>query len=232
MIMKSLFTYITLSILFPVGLFAQNPCGAYYPLEKGTTFEMTSYDNKDEINAVITNIVESYTESDGIGTAIIHTSTNQSGKDPIETTLEVKCNGQEIEIDLKKLMEQKLKESSTDPNIEISVSGTNTIIPNTLNKGDKLPDAKLEMAIGTPEMTINSHAYVTDRTVVGKETITTPAGTFDCVIITSNSETKVFGTKYTSTKSWVAEGIGTVKSESYSKKGKLQSREELTKFSK
>jgi hypothetical protein len=74
---------------------------------------------------------------------------------------------------------------------------------------------------------------ITDRKVVGKESVTTPAGTFDCFKITSNSTIKtktVVGiTMEFSAIEWLAPKAAIVKSESY-KKGKLQGYTLLTKL--
>jgi hypothetical protein len=72
----------------------------------------------------------------------------------------------------------------------------------------------------------------TDRTVTGTETIDTPAGKFDCFIISSQTEVKMLMTKTGTSKSWIAKGVGLVKQEDYNKKGKLISSEILTEFSK
>jgi hypothetical protein len=78
------------------------------------------------------------------------------------------------------------------------------------------------------KMSVNT----TNRQVEGRETVTTPAGTYDCVVISWDHESKM-GIKVSgSAKQWLAEGVGMVKQENYNKKGKLAGYMELTAFSK
>ncbi|MBE2206244.1 MAG: hypothetical protein IAE84_01600, partial [Saprospiraceae bacterium] len=71
---------------------------------------------------------------------------------------------------------------------------------------------------------------ITDRKVVAKETITVPAGTFDCYKITYTFTTKTILSKAFSVTSWHNEKAGVVRSETYDKKGVLESRSELSKL--
>jgi hypothetical protein len=61
--------------------------------------------------------------------------------------------------------------------------------------------------------------------VVGKESITTPAGTYDCYKITSDIATQTqMGIKMNinvSSIEWITSKLGVVKSESYNKNDKL-----------
>ena len=80
-------------------------------------------------------------------------------------------------------------------------------------------------------MTMN--ISITNRKIVGKESVTTPAGTFECDKITSDLtvETKmaIGFTLSFSTVEWLAPKVAVVKSESY-KKGKLQGYSLLAKI--
>jgi hypothetical protein len=53
------------------------------------------------------------------------------------------------------------------------------------------------------------------------EDVTTPAGTFNCVKISYDIETKTFMTMRASGIEWYAKDVGVVRSESYNGKGKL-----------
>ena len=82
-------------------------------------------------------------------------------------------------------------------------------------------------------MTMNMEVY--DRKVEGFESITTPAGTFECVKVTYKARTKM-GTAIPinvniSGAEWFAKGTGIVRTESYDKKDKLTGYTILTEFS-
>ena len=71
-----------------------------------------------------------------------------------------------------------------------------------------------------------------NRKVEGNETVSTPAGDFECYVITYDTEYKM-GIKMTmSSKLWLSEGYGMVKQENYNKKGALIGSSVLTSFEK
>lgn len=74
------------------------------------------------------------------------------------------------------------------------------------------------------------NVMMTDRKITGKESITTPAGTFDCYILTYKMDTKMALNISTSGKQWLAPKVGIVRDEVYNKSGKLTSYSELTAF--
>jgi hypothetical protein len=70
---------------------------------------------------------------------------------------------------------------------------------------------------------------ITNRKVEAKESVTVPAGTFDCFKISYNSEIKIgFVKKNYRYITWYAPEVGAVKSEFYSAKGKLEGYSEMT----
>jgi len=72
-------------------------------------------------------------------------------------------------------------------------------------------------------------ANITNRKVEAIEDITVKGGTFKCYKFSSDVQAIAMGIKVnTKNSEWYAKGIGTVKTESYDKNGKLQSRTELT----
>jgi len=74
--------------------------------------------------------------------------------------------------------------------------------------------------------------HIKNREVIGKETITTPAGIFDCYVISYNIDlnTNMGMSQSNSAKQWIAEGVGMVKQEDYNKKGEITSSSLLTSF--
>lgn len=87
--------------------------------------------------------------------------------------------------------------------------------------------------LGTGEMRVNvSGLFVTQEItlnkVVAREEITVPAGTYDCFVVEQNITVKLGPIKVSSVqKTWYSRGIGMVKSESYDKKGKIATSQQL-----
>jgi hypothetical protein len=105
-------------------------------------------------------------------------------------------------------------------------SGTAMQIPNNLSVGQTLPDASAKVKIGF----INCSAQMTEGKVLAEESITTEAGTFDCYKVSQKTNAKAIGIKTEGTTlTWYAKGIGTVKTETLDKKGKVIQSQELIK---
>ena len=72
---------------------------------------------------------------------------------------------------------------------------------------------------------------ITNRKILGNETITTSAGTFVCKKVSYDFESKIGFIKVKGSGiEWHSEDKAIVKSESYNKKGKLTGSQELTKI--
>jgi hypothetical protein len=90
-------------------------------------------------------------------------------------------------------------------------------------------EIKSGLESGFVVLTINMN--VTNRKVESFETVETPAGKFECVKITYDSESKTKLFKTTSTNiEYLAKGVGVVKTETFDKKGRKSSSMMLTKL--
>jgi hypothetical protein len=110
---------------------------------------------------------------------------------------------------------------------EVKLEGENLELPSRLAEGQSLKSGWITLtAVGSP-LPLILNVNITDRKVEGKETITTPAGTFTCWKISSKSSLQVkMGINMNlnfSIVEWMAEKVGLVKSEMYDKKGALSS---------
>ncbi|HEY8402648.1 MAG TPA: hypothetical protein VIK89_15370, partial [Cytophagaceae bacterium] len=112
--------------------------------------------------------------------------------------------------------------------------------PAQLSEGQNLPDAIMRMSItdkasGNEMGTVNIN--IINRKVVGKEKITTPAGTFDSYKITYDItiETVMMGMRLPGNNlkgvEYISPGTGVIRNESYNQKEKLTGYQILTKFS-
>ncbi|MGB5356106.1 MAG: hypothetical protein WBN11_05375, partial [Eudoraea sp.] len=72
-----------------------------------------------------------------------------------------------------------------------------------------------------------------NRKVEKQENVTTPAGSFDCFVIYSQSNIKAMMINQSfPQRVWFSEGVGMIKQESYKKNGDLLTSTILTKYSK
>lgn len=219
---------VTLGLIWSVGLFAQGDCSKYYTFNEGVTTEYESYNKKGKVTARMKYTVTEVSKSGGTTTATINTDLyDQKDELLMSNTFDMACDGSSVSIDFKSLMNNPGMEQFQ--NAEATVTGTNLEIPNSLSPGQTLDDASVNVAVDMGGMNMNISTEITERKVEATETITTPAGTFDCVVISQSSQAKMMvGKVKTIEKTWLAEGVGMVKSESYNAKGKLQGSMVLT----
>jgi hypothetical protein len=110
------------------------------------------------------------------------------------------------------------------PRANITYSGDAAIMPAQMAAGDVLPECHCEVKVSA----FTYHIDVTERVVLRKEQLTTPAGTYDCVVV---REHKVedgpmhHGDFWSDT--WYAPGIGYVRHDTFDKKMRLESSEIL-----
>lgn len=221
---KILFAALAVILCFQLSI-AQGNCSKYYPFEQGTSFQITSYDKNDKPSAVIDYVVK---ESNGDTALLAYEMHDEKGKLILTSEYGISCENDGISIDFNSLAAPGLMEQYKD--MEIDVSGTNLYLPNNLSVGQTLPDADLLMNVSMNPINMKMTVKVFDRKVVGEETVTTPAGTFDCIILSQSTESKM-GVKVTgSSREWYAPEVGMVKQESYNKKGKKIGSSVLTAF--
>lgn len=220
-----------LLLLIPIAAFSQSNCDGYYPFKEGTSFEITSYNPKDKAESVSKSTITSIQNTGG-GTEATFSTSLSAGKDTFSTEYKVLCKGDVISIDFKSLMNPEMTKQFGE-DVKVDISGLDVQIPNNLSAGQTLPDAEVQIKVDMGVMNMNMNTTLANRKVEGNEIVTTPAGTFDCVVITYDSKIKTMGVNKTfKNKQWLAKGVGMVKHESYTEKGKLMGYELLTGFSK
>lgn len=226
------------NLLFSVALFtigilsAQDNCSKYYPLEEGASFQYTMYDKKGKADGTTEYKITDVSNSGGDTNATMHMEfMDKKGKEVFTSDYTFTCTGNGIKIDYNSIMPQSMLEQFKD--MEYDITGTDIELPNDLSVGQSLNDANVSMSISMAGMKMDMEVNMVERKVEKKESITTPAGTFDCFVISEVTESKTMGaTQSFPSRLWLAEGIGMVKQETYKKGGSLMSSVELTKLDK
>ncbi|MGB5272258.1 MAG: hypothetical protein WBN52_17330, partial [Eudoraea sp.] len=201
---------------------AQN-CSKYYPMEEGTTLEYTSYNGKGKTQGTISYTVSNVLDEGSTSSAtMVMKYMDDKGKEAFTSEFTYSCTGNTVTIDYESLMSNQMLQQFGD--MEMEVSGTDIELPNDLEVGMELPDANVIMKISMSGMNMNSQVDMINRKVEKKETITTPAGTFDCYVIYSENQSKMMmASQNFPSRLWLAEDVGMVKQESFNKSGKLMS---------
>lgn len=222
------------AILFSLlQLSAQDCSQSFYAMKEGTKIMMTNFSDKGKITSTSETLIKSV-KADGANfeATVEATIKNDKGKTLNEgNNYVVKCENGTIKLDISSMMMSDF--GNQMKNMEVSISGTGIEIPAVLTEGMTLTDGTTEMKMGSNGMTfMNMKFDIKNRKVEKKESITTPAGTFESYKITYDMDMKVLVKRSMKVVQWLAPGVGLVKSESYNQKGELEGYTELTKFEK
>lgn len=113
------------------------------------------------------------------------------------------------------------------PGAKVTSTGAETILPSTLVPGISLPDASCTVSVAGVRYRVD----ITERKVLRNERIVTPAGSFDCVVITEHKVEKGPGrNRVTTALTWYARGVGMVRHDTYDRNMVLETSEILNKF--
>ncbi len=108
---------------------------------------------------------------------------------------------------------------------KISSTGGESALPSDMAPGDTLPDVYASVkALG-----LTMKITVTDRQVLRTETIRTPAGEFECIVVRERKVEKGMGrNRHTIADTWYSKGTGMVRHDTYNPELELQTSEVLT----
>lgn len=227
--MKKTFLLFALS-LFTSVLFAQN-CESYFPQDVNKKYEYTNYDKKDRETGTLVKTVKEKKEISG-GIAITMQEVSQEKDSDSINTIEytIKCENGQMSLDMESMM-MNSEQMKGYEGMETNVEADDLTIPENAKAGDDLGGGKVIAEIFNQGVKMMSMIFtIVDRKVDAVESVTTSAGTFECLKITSHIEFHMIMTIKMTITEWYAKDIGIVKSETYNKKGKKTSSTVLTKI--
>lgn len=232
--MKKRNTIVLISMLISHLVYSQGNCSTFYPMEEGTSFQYTMSNKKGKIEGVTDYFITNVEHSGGITTATMNMKfTDEKGKEILASDYKMSCTGDGIKLDYNSLAPSQMMQQYSDMGMEMEISGTDIEVPNNLSIGQELADANVAVTIKMTGMNMTIKVDQLNRKVEKKENVTTPAGTFDCYVVSQDNISETMGVKQTlQSRLWLSEGFGMVKQEMYKKNGDLMSLMELTKFNK
>lgn len=203
-------------------------CKMYFPADEGTEIEITNYDKKDKVSGTnVQKIIRKEVDGDNLTLGIYQETHDEKGELVGSGEFEIRCEEGTFYVDMRSYLDDKTM--SAYEGMELAVETSDMEMPSDMSVGQTLPDASITAVISNQgikmiTMTIN----ITNRTVEAIEDITTPAGTFECYKLTYDIHTKMMFKIEAHAVEWLSEDVGQVRTESYNKKGKLQSYSVLT----
>ena len=221
-----LLTTLTL-LIFSTIVFSQD-CSNYYYLQNNKTIEITITNSKGkESGKMIYSISDSKKNGSSASATINSEFISAKGETITKGTSNVKCANGVMQMDMKVFIPpaqlEQMKSGSASAN-DVYLE-----YPATMNIGDQLKDGLLNMdyeSAGGMKSSIN--VAITERKVEAKESVTTPAGTWECYKITANNKitSKIANIDIPiklSVTEWFAPGFGIVKTESRTGKTEITS---------
>lgn len=212
-------------------LHAGNPIS---PNIAGTKSESVRFDKNGKVQGYSLQTVKSVLKTDSATTIIVSVEaldanrTKPEKSKPLELTMVIK-DGQ-VNTLKDSFLSMIPEEVLAKEDMQFIISGTDIAYPADLSAGQRMPDYEIIFSVRRGSKTTQISSFKgTEREVIGKEAITTQAGTFECYKTKVKADTKVMikGSNTEIQYIWLADGIGTVMSKTYTGKGKLKSTTEL-----
>lgn len=204
-------------------------CNSYFPLEKGTVLNYSSYDAKDKVTGTNKQTVKDVKkESNKTEITVEYEHTDVKSKETFKGEYSGKCENGVFYFDMKNFVNQEMLAPYKD--MQLDINGDMLDIPSSAKAGDVLKDGQLTIKVSSNGTQVfSSETKFINRKVEAEESITTTAGTFQCLKITYDIESKmIFMNIKSKAIQWYSKNVGLVKSQSFDKNGKLQGTELLT----
>ncbi|HEU4469535.1 MAG TPA: hypothetical protein VFR58_00505 [Flavisolibacter sp.] len=212
-------------------------CSSYYFMITGSEVVMTIYDKKGAESGKQTWKTGKVKKEGGASSSTVSSVlTDEKGKELAKGSGSFGCTGTSFKADLRMNLPQQQAEMFQD--VETSVGNSYIEYPAAMETGQALSNANLDMDVKNKNgMSMKVSFVQTDRKVVSKETIESTAGTWQAYKITYKATitTRMGGIGipfHFSAVEWFVPGFGIVKTETYSKKGKLMGSTLITSFRK
>jgi hypothetical protein len=235
--MKAIKLPLIISIcLISAGALKAQDCKLFALSKEGAQVEMTSYDAKNKITGkAINKVISKENIPGGVKITIESEHFDKKGKSEFKGKFDERCENGVFYLDMSSFISPESMKNSKDQKYEIK--SDNLEMPSNMTVGQTLKDGSVTIAMVNNDPTPNPAAAmlnmnltinVKNRKVEAIETITTPAGSFECYKISSTVQTKMMFNVESKAVDWIAKEVGVVKSESYDKRGKLQGSMVLT----
>jgi hypothetical protein len=224
--------YALLPLLFTLFFLKSNAqcTNPFYQFKEGTIMEIEHYDaNGKPQSKNETRVISWSTTSSGYEATLGYKLFDKKGKQYAEGEYKMECIDGIIRIEMSAFVPDESMQAFQDMEMEMKMD--NLEFPPDLTEGQTLKDASFEMIAKNSPIPMNLNFTITDRKVEGRESVTTPAGTFNCFKISEITHTKMMiSNNEFKTVQYLAEKYGSVKTETYRSNGKLMGYSLLTRF--
>jgi hypothetical protein len=201
----------------------------FFPTKEGTVLVYKSFDKKDKLTNTLRYTIKHVTMSgSNMDITYLCESTDPNDKPVFKDEITIHQKGDILYMDMSNFINKAAFKKEGEIPADLQITGNNMEVPMNPKVGVLLPDANVEMALKIGFINMKMSALITNRKVESIESVTVKAGTFEAYKFTSDVKSSAMGFQINSSSiAWYVKGIGMVKTESYDKKGNLQSHMEL-----
>jgi hypothetical protein len=213
-----LFTAITFGFC---AFFPADECSMYVPAKEGSETELKNYSDNDKLTGrSVTKVVAVRKTAKGQEVELKSESFDKKDKAVSTSSYVVSCENGSFVIDMKSMVSQEQMASFKD--MQVNIAADKLDIPANPQPGQALKNGTVKInSVSDGPINLNLSIVITNRKVAAIEDVTVPAGTFKCVKITYDAESKMMFTIKTKGVEWYAKDVGLVRSETYNSKDKL-----------
>ena len=210
-------------------------CHPYFVIKEGVKSTYDFYNSKNKLASRSTNEFKNVSDTGGKVTATMLMQLIDPKKGDVVTTSQSQwtCDGGVVRFSMDALNISGADMSTAG--MDVSVEGDEMDIPSDLKPGQVLNDVTYHITMKMSGINVMDRNYfIKNRKVEKEESITTPAGTFNCVKINYTTQTSGKSgdmSKPMLTSIWYSKDVGMVKVENY-KDDKVANSQILTKLEK
>lgn len=201
----------------------------FFPTKEGMVLTYKNFDKKDKVSGITKYTIQKVNISgNDIDFTYLCEVLDNKEKLVFKEEITVHQKGDVLYVDMGNFLNKAAFQQEGTIPAEVEVKGNNMEIPLNPTPGQTLPDANIEMAMKMGFVNMKMSADITNRKVEAIEEISVTGGSFKCYEFSGDVNSVIMGIKVQAkTIEWFAKGIGSVKTESYDKKGNLTGRTEL-----
>jgi len=201
----------------------------FFPSKKGMVLTTANFNAKGKLEGYIRMSVKNVTGSSDNGTVVYTVQALDKKMQPEKSKGEVP---QYVAPIVDGVIELSMEPwAALAGGKDVQITGTQMVMPSKLEPGDRIKDSNVSMTLNMAVGKVTADVATTGQKCVGIETVTVPAGTFECRKVERKSVTEanmvVKITQVDKSTVWYARGVGAVKSMTYDENGKLKSSSEL-----
>lgn len=199
-------------------------CQDFFPQKEGVVLNYVNYDKKDKVTGSSEmSFKEKKQGADFTSVVFSSTYKDKKGEAQFENEVEVDCKDGVLYFSSSKFLDPSTM--SAYESMEVEVDASHMEMPLNAKAGNELQDGSVTAVVSNNGMKlITISVKVFNRRVEALETMDTPAGSFECIKTSYDALSEIGFVKVNiSAVEWYCPDVGTIRSESYNKNGKLTS---------